>query len=247
MSAELSELGTAGIREFESSAQTVLLAGFEVRSDELLRRFDRFSPEWEEEEAIDWVQHTHDAWPAREVGENLFLAPPWSSETTPPGRVRVLHNPGLASGTGEHPCTQLALAALEQCVTAGCTVTDVGTGSGILAIAAAKLGASRVIAVDTDDVSVQTARENFALNDLNAFLVKGSADCIATAACDVTIANINASVLLAITDELMRITKAGGKLILTGFPEWELRGLESLFEDGRVTEMNEWRCAVFSS
>ena len=78
------------------------------------------------------------------VGERLFLAPPWSEETVPDGRVRLIHNPGLACGTGEHPCTQMALAAMERIVKPGDRVADIGTGSGILAIGAALLKAGQL-------------------------------------------------------------------------------------------------------
>ncbi len=173
-SAELWDAGTVGIREIDEDGRVVLIAGFE-RNDqrgELLERFANYSPEWRHEPARDWIAETQAAWPARSVGQRLFVAPVWSQETTPSGRERIIHNPGLACGTGEHPCTQLALMALEKCVTPGCTVVDVGTGSGILAIASLRLGAARAFGIDPDEAAIPAACENFSLNGLPAQLTR---------------------------------------------------------------------------
>jgi ribosomal protein L11 methyltransferase len=246
LSTELWELGTAGIRELDGGERVTLIAGFETNDnrEKLLEQFARFAPEWEMEEPIDWVQWTHDAWPARPVGDRLFLAPPWSQEPTPEGRVRLIHNPGLACGTGEHPCTQLALSSLEQVVLPDLRVLDIGTGSGILAIAAKLLGAGFVAGVDSDVAALQAAKENCGLSQVDAHLAAGSCDAIATEQFDVTIANISGTVLLAIFDDLLRVTRTGSRLILTGFAEWELGRFLDLLPGAAVSEMNEWRCVT---
>ena len=163
-------MGSGDIRDPRAHhcAGVVLIATFETNEHraELLRRFAHHTPAWEQETLTDWIQHTRDAWPARIVGAKLFLAPKWCNDPTPEGRERIVHNPGQACGTGEHSCTQLALRALEECVTADSRVIDVGTGSGILAIAAVRLGAASAIGVDINEASLHTARENFLLNDL---------------------------------------------------------------------------------
>jgi ribosomal protein L11 methyltransferase len=246
VSADLWECGTQGIRELDYGEKTRLIAGFENNEcrGELLQKFAAYSPEWEQEDGTDWVQYLHDAWPPRQVGQHIFLAPPWSEDPTPPGRVRVVHNPGLACGTGEHPCTQLALAAIEENVTPGARVVDIGAGSGVLAIAALRLGAGSVAAADIDEAAIRAARENFDLNILSGSLVVGSADCLRDGCAEVTIANINGTVLLTILEDLIRVTVPGGRLILTGFPEAELRYFRNLFPGSAVTAMGEWRCVV---
>ena len=245
ISAELWEAGTAGIRELEEGDNVVLIAGFEEEIAGLAARLHRFQPQWEREEDTDWTLATKLAWPGRVVGERIFLAPPWNEEPTPEGLVRVIHNPGLASGTGEHPCTQLALEALEKSLFTGAVVADIGTGSGILAISALQLGAKFAVALDTDEAALQTARENFELNQRHAYLATGSADCIASDSIDILVANISGSVLVAIADELIRVTKNDATLILTGFPEWELKALQSVFGDGEVSSLIEWRCLSY--
>jgi ribosomal protein L11 methyltransferase len=246
LSAELWEFGTAGIRELDAGQRVTMIAGFESNDarEDLLSRFAAFSPEWEMEEATDWVQWTHHAWPPRAVGARLYLAPPWSKDSTPEGRVRLIHNPGLACGTGEHPCTQLALVALEQLVTPGCRVLDVGTGSGMLAIAALLFGAGLALGADTDIEALRAARENFELNHLEPMLFGGSTTAARDGQFDVAVANISGTVLLSIFDELVRVTRVGGHLILTGFTEWELPAFLKLLPSSKVSSMNEWRCVT---
>ena len=240
LSAELWEQDAAGIQELDCGDSTVLLVGFETaeRRSELLRRYSALSPDWEELEDVDWVAHAKESWPARCVGERLFLAPPWSEELTPAGRLRILHNPGLACGTGEHQCTQLALMGLEQTVTPGARVVDIGTGSGLLAIAALHLGARLAIGADPDEDALRTARENFELNWLFPNLVAGSADAFATQSADIVVANISGTVLLFLLEDLLRI---GRIVLLTGFTEHELPAFQQMLPNSSVLALDEWR------
>ncbi len=246
ISAELWGAGTVGIREIDGGDTVELVAGFETNDERasLMQRFTNRGAQWTQEDSTDWIGATHRAWPARVIGRRIFLAPPWCAEETPSGRVRVIHNPGLACGTGEHPCTQLALMALETTNLAGKTVVDIGTGSGILAMAALRLGAGLAIGIDTDEASHTAARENFALNNLPPRLVVGSADCLRAGCAAVTVANISATVLIFLAGELLRITGPAGQLMLTGFTEYELPALQQNFGFGEVTSCDEWRCLV---
>jgi ribosomal protein L11 methyltransferase len=240
LSGELWDLGAVGIQEFDYDESVVLAIAFQTEQNKaaLLDRYARFSPDWEQLEETDWVAHTQQSWPARAVGDRLFLAPPWSDEPTPPGRLRIIHNPGLACGTGEHQCTQLALMALEETVIPGIRVLDIGTGSGLLAVAALRLGASFAVGADPDESALAVARENFALNELSAYLVVGSADAFANNSVDIVVANISGTVLLSILDDLMRI---GRTLLLTGFTEDELPAFQQLLPNSSVFALDEWR------
>lgn len=249
LSGTLWDAGTVGVQELEQGSHRVtLIASFETNSQRaiLLAQFARYSPQWEQQDAHDWIAESQRAWPGRLVGERFFLAPPWCLEPTPLGRLRLVHNPGLACGTGEHPCTQLALVALENCVEPGHKVVDVGTGSGMLAIAALQLGAAVAVGIDTDEAALQAARENFELNHFPAVLAAGSAECLAEFCADVVVANISASVLLSIADELKRLVTERGWLILTGFHETEVATVQRIFSIGAasasVTSLYEWCC-----
>ncbi len=247
LSGELWEVETAGVRELENNDGSIaLLAAFEsnrLRAT-LLAQFASFSPVWTQEPDTDWVAETQRAWPGRSVGECLFLAAPWSEQQTPDGRLRIIHNPGLACGTGEHPCTQLALLALERNVSLGSSVADIGTGAGLLAIAALKLGAAIALGFDVDEAALHAARENFALNQMRPRLVAGSVDCICAASFDIVVVNINASVLLSMADELLGIPRSNGALILTGFPRAELEIIKQVFPPGEVLEREGWSCVI---
>jgi ribosomal protein L11 methyltransferase len=235
------------VREIEREDGAIeLVAGFAQndKRQELLSRFALFAARWCSEPETDWVQASREAWPAREVGERLFLAPPWETAPTPQKRQRVIHIPGLACGTGEHPCTQLALIALERTVAPGSLVADIGTGSGLLAIAALRLGARAALALDIDEAALCAARENFALNKLKANLIAGSADCLQTASVSLLVANINASVLLFLADDLLRVVHPGGHLILTGFPRTEQAILQQIFSPAEILDLEGWSCLI---
>jgi len=254
VSADLWEEGTCGIRESEGEQGTELIAGFaleaeaaQARARELMARFAKWNPQWEEEPETDWVEMTKESWPPREVGETWFVAAPWNEEPTPAGRTRLVQNPGLACGTGDHPCTQLALAAVAATVRPGDTVADIGSGSAILAVASLLAGARLVAAVDPDEAVVSAARENLALNlrrdeQARCLVVTGSADCLRSETFDVTVANISSTIVLMLAKELLRITKPGGWLILTGFSSDESCAFNGLMEGPQEATLGGWCC-----
>ena len=246
LTGELWEAGTIGIREIDQADGTILLiAGFEAEPPTaLLNRVRTHRPVFRKEEEIDWVEYTKGMWPGREAGKTLYLAPPWCEKETPAGRQRLVHTPGLACGTGEHPCTRLAIAALEKSIRDGSRVADIGSGSGILTIAAFLLGAGQVAALDTDEQAAAIARSDFQLNRTAPLVAVGSADALAAGKFDVTVANISGTVLLAILDELMRITEPGGTLILTGFPEVESTTFQALLPGSHSETLEGWSCVV---
>src|SRR5579872_4790381 len=145
--AELWEAGTAGVVEGDGFVEA-FFDDFEAaaRFGTPMRAADR-----------DWVQETEDAWPPLLVGEKFFVVAPWRKELTPPGRFRLEINPGMQCGTGQHPCTRLCLEAMERIIQPGDRVLDVGTGSGILSIAAKMLGAATVVACDVDSAAAREA------------------------------------------------------------------------------------------
>jgi ribosomal protein L11 methyltransferase len=192
--AELYEAGTTGIIEHDGEIE----AFFDDQA--VAARFG----EPRQSEDVDWVARTEAAWPPLLVGTKFFLVAPWRIEPTPPGRFRLVINPGLQCGTGQHPCTQKCLEALERLVRPGDSVLDVGSGSGILSLAAKLLGAGRVVACDLDpDVEKPVP-----------FFV-GSADAVRSNSFEIVVANINEEVLDGpLRAELERVAK---KRILSGF------------------------------
>ena len=133
------------------------------------------------------------------VGIRIVVCPVWEQHETAPGEVVIMLDPGASFGTGHHPTTRLSLELLERRVRPGCSVLDVGTGSGILAIAAAKLGATSVFGFDTDPLAVRMARRNVRMNTVQSQVrvLRGSLPLPGRAAFDVVVANITPVVLEA--------------------------------------------------
>jgi ribosomal protein L11 methyltransferase len=142
----------------------------------------------------DWVRASQAQFAPVLIGTRLWIGPSWHA--MPPGRIGVRIDPGLAFGTGTHPSTKLVLAYLERTIRGGERVLDYGCGSGILAIAAAKLGAAHVDGVDVDSQAVQTALANASANgvDLNATLP----DALVAADYDLVVSNILAQPLIVL-------------------------------------------------
>ena len=113
-----------------------------------------------------WEESWKDNYPPQEVGEKLVVVPCWNPEAK--GRIPVIFDPGLTFGTGAHPSTQMCMEFMEELVTEGMEVIDLGSGSGILSIAALRLGAKTAIGVDIDPKAEDIARENAAYNDFGA-------------------------------------------------------------------------------
>jgi ribosomal protein L11 methyltransferase len=116
----------------------------------------------------DWAEAWKASYDVLHVGRRLVIKPTWRDYAQGPNELVIELDPGMAFGSGLHPTTRLCLEALEDLLHPDATVLDVGTGSGILAIAAARLGASHVLALDTDRVAVQVARDNVVLNHVQS-------------------------------------------------------------------------------
>ncbi len=146
-----------------------------------------------------------------------WVRPSWIDAPVPPGMVELVLDPGMAFGTGTHPTTALCLAALSDRLAArpGASVLDVGTGSGLLAIGARRLGAGRVAANDVDPVAVEVARENAARNGADLELTGAPVDAIA-GAFDVVVANILANTLVALAPAIAARVAPGGLVLLAG-------------------------------
>lgn len=160
-----------------------------------------------------WVQLTQSQFDPIRVSERLWIVPSWH-ESPDPAAVNLILDPGMAFGTGSHPTTRLCLEWLERNVGAACTVLDYGCGSGILAIAAARLGAGRVAGVDIDPQAVEAARANAERNGVSA-LFADSAQPVA-GEYDLVVANILSNPLRVLAPAICAHVRSGGRLALSG-------------------------------
>ena len=172
-------------------------------------------PDWSVEEVAEqnWVQLTQSQFDPIRVSERLWIVPSWH-ETPDPAAVNLILDPGMAFGTGSHPTTRLCLEWLERNVAAGCTVLDYGCGSGILAIAAARLGAARVAGVDIDPQAVEAARANAERNGVTALFADSTQPLAGEY--DLVVANILSNPLRVLAPAICAHVRSGGRLALSG-------------------------------
>ncbi len=176
------------------------LAAVEERIGKFRFGNTRFRTVSEQDWANEWKQYFH----VTHVGETLVIKPSWEEYTAKEGEHVIEIDPGMAFGTGTHHTTNMCMALLEKVLPANATVFDVGTGSGILAIAAALLGAKEVKAVDIDAVAVRIAQENIAANNLSDKIDAKEGDLLhgTEGKADVIIANIIADIIIMLLKDI---------------------------------------------
>ena len=199
----------------------------------------------------DWNINWKDSFRSLKLTSKIIIAPPWDKPNVQQGEILITINPKMAFGTGHHESTQLVLIALEKWMQAGMQVLDIGTGSGILAITAKKLGAESVLAIDNDPLAINNAEENAVLNKLAGkikFFIT-EAEYLYKEEYDLICANINLNVLLNYAKLLPSFLKADGILILSGIIlSDEPRLLNIYYENGfKLLARNtrkSWLCLV---
>jgi ribosomal protein L11 methyltransferase len=205
----------------------------------------------------DWAEEWKRFFGVQHVGERIVVRPSWEPYEARSGEVVIELDPGTAFGTGQHETTRLCLAAMERYVRPRMAILDVGTGSGILAIAAALLGAENVRACDTDANAVAAAKANVARKG-----IASSVDCRtgslglnwpwdepAAASADLVVANISSVALVELMPEIARALRPHGWFIGSGFidaglAKVEAAAQESHFETTEVMADGEWRCLI---
>jgi len=176
----------------------------------------------------DWVRLTQSQFEPIPIGERLLITPSWH-ERRDDGRIAIVLDPGLAFGTGSHPTTRLCLEWLERGVRPGARVIDYGCGSGILAIAAARLGAGQVTGIDIDPQALVATRDNARANSV-AVEVRASTDPRPEPA-DVVVANILSSPLKVLAPVLADLVRPGGVLVLSGVLARQIDEVSAAYAD----------------
>lgn len=201
---------------------------------------------YEEDWANTWKQY----YKPSKIGEKIVVKPIWEEYEQKEGELVVNLDPGMAFGTGTHETTRMCIQALEKYVKEESTVFDVGCGSGILAIAAAKLGAKLAVGVDLDPVAVESSIENVGYNNLNNIeILHGNLVEVIDGKADIVVANILAEIICILTDDVKRVMKDGGVFITSGIIHDRVDMVcEKLEATGfEVIEKNrdgEWNCIV---
>ena len=161
----------------------------------------------------------------RRIGNRFVVRPTWESFEAHPGDLEIVLDPGQAFGTGDHPTTRMCLELLEKYVSSATSVADIGCGSGILSVGARKLGSSRVVAIDIDPLSVEVAKENAELNQVEFEAICGAGvhalpsskhPTPDSAEYDVVVSNIISATLISIARDIAQVVRSGGIWIVSG-------------------------------
>ena len=203
-----------------------------------------FAYKVEQIEDKDWEREWMDNFHPMKFGERLWICPSWR-EIPDPTAVNVMLDPGLAFGTGTHPTTALCLRWLDSLDLAGKTVIDFGCGSGILAIAAIKLGAAKVVGIDIDPQALQASRDNAGRNgvadQIEVYLPQNQPEGLVA---DVVVANILAGPLRELSPVIKSLMKPQGQLAMSGVLDVQAEGVADFYRDeldiDPIVEMQEW-------
>ncbi len=227
-------------------ADTDMDAVFAHFPDDLLARCNQRveileDRDWERE----WMQH----YQPMQFGERLWVCPSWL-EPPEPDAVTVMLDPGLAFGTGTHPTTALCLEQIARCDTDGISVIDYGCGSGILAVAALKLGAASAVGVDNDPQALVACRDNAERNGIPQgrlrVLAPEEALALPQGEAQLVLANILAGPLMSLSDTLLGLLAPGGTLLLSGLLDTQAEGLMAHYSPyislSVAGEKDHWVC-----
>ena len=205
---------------------------------------DVHSSQWEVLEDKDWVRAWMDNYHPMQFGESLWICPT-NAEPPNPDAINIMLDPGLAFGSGTHPTTALCLEYLEKKIQGGEEIVDFGCGSGILAIAAVKLGANKAIGTDHDPQAVIASRDNAERNGVseNQFPVLHSDD-FHTQPCDGVVANILAETLKHLSTEISELIRPGGWIAMSGILESQIDSVKIAYQKtidfDQPTILDDW-------
>jgi len=185
------------------------------------------------------------------ISDRIVIKPTFKEYSANPDEIVLTIDPKMSFGTGEHQTTKLILRLLEKYLKQGIKVLDVGSGTGILAIASLKLGASRAVAVDFDEICLENCKENCVLNGVvkSVHMLTGEIDDVSENDFELILANIQKNVLLEIAEKIKSKLKPGGTVILSGLLEADKSALEKKyhslgFDTKCVDRIDEWIAIV---
>ncbi len=211
----------------------------------LQRLYDFPDPEIRSLDEEDWAMTWRAGYRPLRIGHKVFVRPSWVEDVeVEEGLIEVVLDPGMAFGTGLHPTTRLALELMEETIKPGDVVWDIGTGSGILSIVAARLGASRVIATDVDETAVAVARGNVLANGVGDVVEVRLGSVPADAGTpDLVVINILAEAILRLLDEehLSGYLRPGGRMVLSGIIDRSAPMLQERLGDFGLRVLEERR------
>ncbi|MDQ0269507.1 50S ribosomal protein L11 methyltransferase [Cytobacillus purgationiresistens] len=227
------------VEEIKEAINNLILFNIDIGKNEV-----SISEVNEEEWATAWKKYYHPV----KISERFTIVPTWEEYTPVSSDELIIElDPGMAFGTGTHPTTVMCIQALERTIQDGDQVIDVGTGSGVLSIAAAMLGSEKVKALDLDEVAVNSARINIKLNKVHDRVDVSQNNLLdgVNEQVDVVVANILAEVILRFTDDVARAVKTGGYFIASGIIQQKKQDVKDAivaagFDIVETIQMEDW-------
>ncbi|MFQ9616050.1 MAG: 50S ribosomal protein L11 methyltransferase, partial [Clostridium butyricum] len=201
----------------------------------------------------DWANNWKQYYKPVKITDKIIIKPIWEQYEESEKDLVIELDPGMAFGTGTHETTRMCIQALDKYVEPDTTVFDVGCGSGILAIAGAKLGAKHVVGVDLDPVAVDSAKENVGFNNLdNIEILEGNLLDVVEGKADIVVANIIAEIICILTADVKKALNEGGLFITSGIIHDRVEMVtdklkECGFEVMEINKDGEWNCIVAKS
>ena len=201
----------------------------------------------------DWANNWKQYYKPVKITDKIVIKPIWEEYEKKDDELIIELDPGMAFGTGTHETTRMCIKALDKYVKPNTTVFDVGCGSGILAIAAAKLGANHVVGVDLDPVAVDSSKENISFNNLNNIeVLEGNLLDVVSGKADIVVANIIAEIICVLTEDVKKALNEGGLFIVSGIIHDRVdmvkeKFAECGFEVMEINKDGEWNCIVAKS
>ena len=198
----------------------------------------------------DWANNWKQYYKPVKITDKIVIKPIWEEYEKTDEELIIELDPGMAFGTGTHETTRMCIKALDKYVKPNTTVFDVGCGSGILSIAAAKLGAKHVVGVDLDPVAVDSSNENISFNDLNNIeILEGNLLDVVNGKADIVVANIIAEIICILTADVKKALNDGGIFITSGIIHDRVdmvkeKFAECGFEIIEINKDGEWNCIV---
>ncbi len=193
-----------------------------------------------------WSLSGRDQFSTTRCGQRLWICPSWEIPPMDPGAVVIRLDPGIAFGTGAHPTTKMCLAWLDENIQGDETLLDLGCGSGILSIAALKLGAKQVYAVDIDHQAQQATRDNGELNGVGERLCVSTLEDLPHHHFDIVVANILANTLVELAPTIQTLLKQKSRLLLSGILQDQQQQIiheyAPIIELRPYAQQQEWGC-----
>jgi len=260
-------LGTVGIEELDSKAGRRSIRAYFSPAENIHVLRNKFAADChqcgiryyglslKQQEEMDWLKNWREQLAPFPVGAKFYVIPDGSKRIpTQTGRFPLYLEPGMAFGTGSHETTQLCLESLESELVPGSLCFDIGTGTGILAVAAAKLRARRVVACDLDPLAIQIAKANGSKNRCASRItwVLGEAKEVGKRKCDLLVANLTFEIIQQELFDFENRLKKGATMILSGLLKNQADEIEKLFHETALTakarkDKGEWSCLVCTS